>query len=137
MFNPALYFNRNAGTARKVPNYPALRIHAINHSREGDDLANVFGAANPGDGTLKAHPEAGVRNAAEAAQIEVPLEGFFGQVVLVQALQEQIVIVNALAAADDFAVAFRSDHVESEGEFWALGVRLHVESFDRRGVVMD
>src|SRR5712692_5920111 len=106
-------FQQKCGNNGKSAKLPTLRIHAINHSREGDDLANVFGAANPGDGTLKAHPEAGVRNAAEAAQIEVPLEGFFGQVVLVQALQEQIVIVNALAAADDFAVALRSDHVES------------------------
>src|SRR6266404_5460897 len=131
------YLNRIAETAGKLPNYPALRIHAINHAREGDDFANVFGATNPRDRTLEAHSEAGMRHAAVAAQVEIPLEGLFGQVVFAQAFQKQIVIVNALAAADDFAVAFRRDHIESEGELGALGVRLHVKGFDRCGVVMD
>src|SRR6266851_4595219 len=120
-----------------VPNYAALRIHAVNHAREGDDLANVLGAANPGDGALEAHSEAGVGNAAVAAQVEIPLKSFFGEVVLAEALQEQIVIMDALAAADDFAVTFRGDHVEGEGEFRALGVRLHVKGFDRRWIAMD
>src|SRR6267154_3367115 len=75
------YLNRNAGTAGKLPNYPTLRIHAINHAREGDDLANVFGAANPRDRALEAHSEAGMRHAPVAAQIEIPLERFFRQVV--------------------------------------------------------
>jgi len=61
-----------------------------------------------------------MRHAAVAAQVEIPLEGLFGQVVFAQAFQKQIVIVNALAAADDFAVAFRRDHIESEGELGAL-----------------
>ena len=71
-----------------------------------------------------------MRYAAIAAQIQVPLEGLFRQVVFAQAFQEQIVIVDALAAADDFAVTFRSDHVEGEGKLGALGVRLHVKGFD-------
>src|SRR6266404_6582543 len=131
------YLNRIAETAGKLPNYPALRIHAINHAREGDDFANVFGATNPRDRTLEAHSEAGMRHAAVAAQVEIPLEGLFGQVVFAQALQEQIVIVDALAAADDFAVTFGSDHVEGEGELGALCVRLHVKGFDRGRVVVD
>src|SRR5260370_30679656 len=108
----------------------ALRIHAINHAREGDDLANVFGAANPCDGALKAHSEAGMRNAAVAAQVEIPLEGLRGQVVFVEALDQQIVIMDALASADNFAVTFLRDHVKGAGEFRALGVRLHVKGFD-------
>src|SRR5260370_13172182 len=122
---------------REKRRLPALRIHAINHAREGDDLANVLGAANPGDGALEAHSEAGVGNAAVAAQVEIPLERFFGQVVLMKAFQEQIVVVNSLVATDDFAVAFRRDHVEGEGKFGALRVRLHVKGFDRCWVVMN
>src|SRR5260370_10253611 len=49
----------------------ALRIHAINHAREGDDLANVFAAANPGKGALKARAESELRRAAIAAQLAV------------------------------------------------------------------
>src|SRR5260370_1287291 len=98
----------------KSAELPALRIHAINHAREGDDLANVLGAANPGDGALKAHSEAGVGNAAVAAQVEIPLERFFGQVVLMKEFQKQVVAVNALAATEDFPLAFRSDPADGE-----------------------
>src|SRR6267378_8188097 len=80
------YRNRIAKTAGKLPNHAALRIHAINHAREGNDFANVFGAANPGDGALQAHSEAGMRHAAVAAQVEITQEGLFGQVVFAQAL---------------------------------------------------
>src|SRR5258708_25627701 len=69
--------------------------------------------------------------------MDVRLKGFLGQVVFAQSLEKQIVIVNALAAADDFAVAFRGDHVESEGELGTLGVRLHVKSLHRRRVMMN
>src|SRR5207245_10916685 len=95
------HYKQDAGTAGSEANYPALRIHAINHAREGDDLANVFGAANPGDRPLEAQAEAGMRNAAVAPQVEIPLEGFFGQIVFAEALGQQVVIVAALAAADD------------------------------------
>ena len=52
-------------------------------------------------------PACGTR--AVLAQIDVPVEGFLGKVVLFDALQQQVGIVNALAAADDFAVAFGRD----------------------------
>ena len=63
-------------------------------------------AADPGHDALDAHAEAGVRHAAEAAQVEIPLERFARQLVLLDALQQQVVVLEALAAADDFAVAF-------------------------------
>ena len=69
-----------------APYYPALRIHAINHSGKGDDFADVLGAANPRDRAFEAEAKAGVRHAAVAAEVEIPLERFLGQVVLVQAL---------------------------------------------------
>ena len=86
-------------------NYAELRIHAVKHAGKGDDLADVFGAANPGDGALQAHAKARMRHAAVAPQVQVPLEGFLRQIVFAQALNQQIVVVDALAAADDFAVA--------------------------------
>jgi hypothetical protein len=52
---------------------------------EGDGFADVVEAADPGDGALNAHAEAGVGDAAVAAQVEIPLEGFLGQVVLLDA----------------------------------------------------
>ena len=48
---------------------------------------------------------------AVAAQVEVPLEGLLRQLVLLDALQQQVVVVEALAAADDLAVALGREHV--------------------------
>jgi hypothetical protein len=49
---------------------------------ERNGLAHMVQAADPRDGALDAHAEARVRHAAVAAQVEVPLEGFLGQLVL-------------------------------------------------------
>ena len=70
--------------------------------------------AHPGDEALDSHTESGVRNAAEAAQIQIPVERFARQMVLVETLQQQFQIVDALAAADDFAVAFRRDEIDAQ-----------------------
>src|SRR5438876_1821902 len=113
-----------------------LRVYPVNHAREGNHLANVLGAANPRDSTLQPQTEAGMRHATVAPQVEVPLKGFFRKVVFTEPLDEQLVIVDALAAADDFAVAFGREHVEGQGKFGALWVGLHVESFERRGIAM-
>jgi hypothetical protein len=41
--------------------------------------------------------------------------------VLLDALQQQVEIGEALAAADDLAVAFRREHVDAERELGASG----------------
>jgi hypothetical protein len=46
------------------------------------------------------------------------------QLVLFDALQQQFQIVNALAAADDFAVAFGRQHIHAQRHFGALGIGL-------------
>jgi hypothetical protein len=56
--------------------YPSLRIHAINHAGEGDDLADVLGPADPGHRALETEAEAGVRDATITAKVQIPLEGF-------------------------------------------------------------
>ncbi len=104
--------NRELGTE--------LGVQPMQHAREGNRFAHVLQAADPGYGSLDAHAEAGVRDAAVLAEIKIPLEGFFGQIVLVNALQEQIVGGHALRSADDFAVAFGGEHVDAEREFGAL-----------------
>src|SRR6266853_5791728 len=70
----------------------------IKHARESDGFADVLQAAHPGDETLDAHAESGVRNRAVAAEIEIPIEGFGRQIMVLQALQQQIEIVDALAS---------------------------------------
>src|ERR1039458_5761843 len=65
-----------------------LRIDAIQHTWEGDHFADVLRSANPCHGAFEAQAEACVRNAAVAAQVEIPLKGLFGQVVLAGAREQ-------------------------------------------------
>ena len=76
--------------------------------------------ADPRHDPFDAHAEAAVRDAAEAAEIQVPLERLFRQLVLFDAGDEQIVIVDALAAANDLAVAFRGQHVHAQRDVGPL-----------------
>src|SRR5262249_22635044 len=82
------------------------RIDTIDHAREGDDFPDVLSSTNPRDGPLEAQPEARVRHTAVASQVQVPLKGLLGQVVLAESLDQQIVVGDPFAAADDLTVAF-------------------------------
>ena len=63
-------------SARKVYKsyaYFTSGIDSVEGAGEGDGFADVVEAADPGYGSLDAHAEAGVGDA--AAEVEVPLEG--------------------------------------------------------------
>jgi hypothetical protein len=60
--------------------------------------------ADPSDDALDPHAEPGVRDRAVLAQVEVPVEGFFGELVLLNAAEQQVQVRGALAAANDLAV---------------------------------
>ena len=49
---------------------------AIEHARIWDRFPHVFQSAHPRDEAFDAHAESAVRHRAEAAQIQIPLEGF-------------------------------------------------------------
>jgi len=94
-------------------------------------------AADPCHHPFHAHAEAGVREGAVFAHVEVPLELLDRQVVLLNAPKQQVVVVDALRAADDLAVALGGDHVQAEDDRRVQRIGLHVERFDRRGVARD
>src|SRR6185312_16197146 len=102
----------------------------VEHARKRDGFAHVFEAANPRHTAFNAHAEAAVRYSAVLAQIDVPVEGFAREAVFVNAPQQQVGIVNALAAADDFAVAFGRQDVDAHRYFGPVRIGLHVERFD-------
>lgn len=68
----------------------------------------MFEAADPGDDAFEAVSEAAVWYGAVATEVQVPLEGIQREIVVFDSLEEGFVVVFALAAADDFAVAFWS-----------------------------
>src|SRR6476660_6733922 len=90
----------------------------------------MFEPADPRDDALDAHAEAAVRDAAVPAQIEVPLERFLRKLVLLDAAEQQDVVVDALAAADDLAVALGREDVDRERDFGPAFLRLEVEGLD-------
>ncbi len=109
----------------------------MQHAREGDGLAHVLQAADPGYGSLDTHTKAGVRDAAVLAEIKIPLECFFGEVVFLDAPHEEIVRGRALRSADDFALAFGGEDIDAQSEFVPLWVRFHVKRFHAGRVAMD
>src|SRR5438874_1993950 len=113
-----------------------LGVDARERTREWNRLADVLEAADPRDGTLDAHAEAGVRDASVLAQVEIPLEGFFGELVLLDALREFLVGADALRAADDLAVSFGRENVDAKCFRRVARVGLHVEGLHLRRIAM-
>ena len=60
-------------------------VDPVDEAGEGDGLPNVVEAAEPGHQALDAHPEAAVGHAAVAPEVQVPLQGLLGQVMLLDA----------------------------------------------------
>src|SRR5436305_8046417 len=109
-----------------------LGIDLVQHPRVRDGLAQVRQPGHPGHEALDPHAEAAVREGPVLADVEIPLEGLDRQVVRLNTLQQQIMIVDALAAADDLAVPFGRQQVEAEHHVRVLRVGLHVEGLERR-----
>src|SRR6266571_7090426 len=76
------------GYSRRLEQAVGLGTEPLHHAREGDGLAHVVQAADPGQGPLQAEPESGVGNRPELAQVEVPGERLAGQLVLVDGAQQ-------------------------------------------------
>jgi hypothetical protein len=101
----APYLQRN-GSRKFTGRKSASGVDAVEGAGEGDGFADVVEAADPGDDALNAHTEAAMRDGAVAAEIQIPLEGGDGESVLLDAGEEEIVVVHALRASDDLAITF-------------------------------
>src|SRR6478752_4269653 len=114
-----------------------LWIDARQCSRKRNCFTHVLQAAHPGHGALNAHAKPGVRHAAKLAQVQIPLERRFRQIVFLNTLEQQVVVANALRAADNLAVAFRRQHIHAQRQLRALRIRLHIEGFHLGRVAMN
>ena len=94
-----------------------LRIDTVQGAGEGYGFAHVFESAYPGHSALDAHAEAGMRNGAVARRSRYHWKASSGRLCSSMRCLQQIVGGDALRAADDFAVAFRREHVDAEREF--------------------
>src|SRR5947208_79023 len=116
---------------------PPSRVEPVEGARVGDGLAQVMDAGDPGDEALDPHAEAGVRHRAVLADVEIPAERLQWQTLLLDPAEEKIVIVDALAAADDLAVSLGRQDIDAQGAVRRLRVGLHVERLDGRGIARD
>jgi len=64
---------------------PNLRVNPVQSTRERNRLPHVIQPANPRHSPFDSHAKASVRNTAVTPQIEIPLEGFAWQLMLVNA----------------------------------------------------
>ena len=85
----------------RQPRVAALRVDLVEHPRERNAFADVLRPGDPGHRPLDPESEPRVGNGPVLPQVEVPLERFPRQVVLLQAVLEELVVVDALRAADD------------------------------------
>ena len=96
----------------------------------------MFEAANPRHRALDSHSESGMWNRAVATQIEIPLKRFDREMVLAYPRQQFLVLVNALPAADDFAIPLGRQHIHAQGKIRASRIGLHIEGFERSRISM-
>src|ERR1700691_3085670 len=108
----------------------------MQHARKRNRLAHMLQSADPCYSPLDAHSEARVRNAAVLAEIKIPLESLFRQIVLMNALQEQIMRSHALRSANDLSVAFRREYIDAQSKIRTNRIRLHVKRFHARRIAM-
>src|SRR6202789_376851 len=78
-----------------------------------------------------------MRHAPITPQIQVPLKRFLRQIMFAQTPHQRVVICQTLAAADNFAVPFRSNHVETQRKFRSRRIRRHVKRLHRRGITVN
>ena len=58
----------------------SLRRQPVHQSRKGNRLPDMVQAADPGHQAFQAQAEPGVRDAAVAAQVQIPFQGFLWEV---------------------------------------------------------
>src|SRR5262249_11068365 len=81
----------------------ALKIRISRRAREGNHVADIFEAGEIHHHSFQSQTEAGVGDGAVPTQVEIPPIRLFIQAAVTEPLQEHIVAILALAAADDLA----------------------------------
>src|SRR3989442_9767183 len=111
------------------------RPQLVEGPRKRDRLADVGDAADPRHRALHAKAEPRVHERAVFPEIQVPAVRVFRQLLRADAGEQLVVVVLALATADDFAVPLRSEHIVVEDGAGVGGVFLHIEGLHLLGVV--
>src|SRR5215207_1810907 len=96
----------------------------------------MLDSAHPCGASLDPHSKASVRNTAVAAQVEVPLKRFLGKLVQSDLLLQKLEGRGAFSTADNLAITFRREYVNSECKLRTLRIARHVKRLHRRRIMM-
>src|SRR5687768_11841836 len=88
-----------------------LRIQPIHHPRERNAFSDVLPPRNPRNRPFKSQPKSRVHERSVLAQLEIPAIRLNWQSMLADRREQFVVVILALAATDDFTVAFRRKQV--------------------------
>src|SRR5688500_9744335 len=94
-------------------------------------------AADPRDCPFNTDAETGVRYAAEFAQLQVPGISITRKANRRDAFLDQLFIPDAFAAAGDFAITLRSQHIDAPADFRTTIDWLHIKRFDGGRIVIN
>src|SRR5689334_4388970 len=103
------------------------RPQLIQRPRKRDRFPNMRDAANPGDRALDAESKSRVHEGAVFPQVEIPAVRLFWELLRADPREQLVVVVFALAAADDLPVPFRRQQVVVQHGARVRRVFLHIE----------
>ena len=101
---------------------------------EGDDVAHVLHAGGVHDRALETKAKAGVRDGAEASNVEIPPAGIESHAQILHAAFEQLETFFALTAPDELAHPRNEQIHGRHGGVVIVGP--HIKGFDGFGVVV-
>src|SRR5437762_1771830 len=116
---------------------PTLRPESVKRAWERDRFPDVRNAANPRDRALDPEPKPRMHKRAVLPQIEIPRVRLLRQPLGANAGEQLVVVVLALAAADDLAVALGREAVVVQHRARIGRILLHVKRLHRFRIVVD
>src|SRR4051812_41286605 len=115
------HYNLQLGLRKQIPNIP----------RERNRFPYVRQLAYPTDNTLQSETETAMRHRTETAQIQVPLECFHRQAVVMDGVYQLFDIRFTLAAAYYLAITFRCKYIHTANKAGGILSFEHVKCLDR------
>src|ERR1041385_6616910 len=112
-------------------------IQLVEHPWEWNRFPHMLDSTYPRHGPFDPHAEARMRHGPILSKVHIPPERVFREFVLANAPQEFVMVVDSLAATDDFPVPLRRQHVHTKRQVRPLRVILHIKCLDGGGIAVD
>src|SRR6266540_3125436 len=102
---------------------------AMHHARESNRLTQVWEPANPRYTALEAKTKSRVDESSVFPEVEIPAVRCEGKILLLDAVNQLVVIIFALRAADYLSVTIGRQAIVAQHRARIVGILLHIECF--------